>query len=62
MMILVQLALVSIGKSRLRRFCGCALRFRPAKGVTFAGLRCTSTAATARVPLEYQQAGCHAKI
>jgi hypothetical protein len=29
----------SFGKSRLRRFCGCAPRFRPAKGVTFAGLR-----------------------
>jgi putative spermidine/putrescine transport system permease protein len=29
----------SFGKSRLRRFCGFALRSRPAKGATFAGLR-----------------------
>jgi hypothetical protein len=30
---------VITGKSRLRRFFGPQLRFRPAKGATFAGLR-----------------------
>jgi hypothetical protein len=32
-------ATLSIWQNRLRRFCGFALRFRPAKGATFAGLR-----------------------
>jgi hypothetical protein len=40
---------IRFGKIRLRRFCGFALCLRPAKGVTFAGLRPYDRGASCRV-------------
>jgi hypothetical protein len=46
----------SIGKIRLRRFCGLALRCRPAKGATFAGLCRSALQARARRTGQFESA------